>query len=89
MYLLQLISQAIVTASRELHAELESSEEFVLTISLIHVAYDRIEKRMTNFCHLVRAQPAIVGRLLDVIPPNESELVRVLVLLFVETLKWR
>lgn len=87
MYLLQLISQAIVTASRELHAELESSEEFVLTISLIHVVYNRIEKRLTNFCHLVRAQPNIVTRLLQVIPPNETELVSVLVLLFMETLK--
>lgn len=72
---MQLISQAIVTASRELHAGLESSEEFALTISLIHVMYDRIEKRLTNFCHLVRAQPDIVTRLLQVIPPNESELV--------------
>lgn len=87
MYLLQLLSQAIVTASRELHAELDSSEEFGLTISLIHVVYDRIEKRLTNFCHLVRAQPDIVTRLLQVIPPNESELVRVLVLLFMETMK--
>ena len=84
---MQLISQAIVTASRELHAELESSEEFVLTISLIHVVYNRIEKRLTNFCHLVQAQPNIVTRLLQVIPPNETELVSVLVLLFMETLK--
>ena len=84
---MQLISQAIVTASRELHAELESSEEFVLTISLIHVVYNRIEKRLTNFCHLVRAQPNIVTRLLQVIPPNETELVSVLVLLFMDTLK--
>lgn len=84
---MQLISQAIVTASRELHAELESSEEFVLTISLIHVVYNRIEKRLTNFCHLVRAQPNIVTRLLQVIPPNETELVSVLVLLFMQTLK--
>ena len=85
MYLLQLISQAIVTASRELHAELESSEEFVLTISLIHVVYDRIEKRLTNFCHLVRAQPDIVTRLLQVIPPNESELVSASVALYGNT----
>ena len=84
---MQLISQAIVTASRELHAELESSEEFVLTISLIHVVYNRIEKRLTNFCHLVRAQPDIVTRLLQVIPPNETELVSVLVLLVMQTLK--
>jgi len=84
---LQLISHAIVTASRELHAELESNEEFFLTLSLIHVVYDRIEKRLTNLCHLVRAQPDIVTCLLQVISPNESELVRVLMLLFVETLK--
>lgn len=78
----QLISQAIVTAARELHAELDSAEEFSLTISLIHVVYHRIEKRVANFCQLVRAQPDIVTRLLQVIPPNESELVRVL--LFVQ-----
>ena len=73
---LQLISQAIVTAARELHAELDSSDEFVLTIYLIHVVYDRIEKRLGNFCQLVQTQPDIVTRLLQVIPPNESEMVR-------------
>ncbi|KAJ7339580.1 hypothetical protein OS493_005983 [Desmophyllum pertusum] len=71
----QLISQAIVTAARELHAELDSSDEFVLTIYLIHVVYDRIEKRLGNFCQLVQTQPDIVTRLLQVIPPNESEMV--------------
>ena len=76
--LLQLISQAIDTAARELHAESDSVDEFGLTLSLIHVVYDRIEKRLANFCHLVRAQPDIVTRLLQIIPPNESELVSVL-----------
>ncbi|XP_078381354.1 E3 ubiquitin-protein ligase rnf213-alpha-like isoform X3 [Oculina patagonica] len=72
----KLISQAIVTAAHELHAELDSADEFGLTISLIHVVYnDRIEKRLTNFCQLVRAQPDIVTRLLQLIPPNESEMV--------------
>ncbi|XP_022783821.1 E3 ubiquitin-protein ligase rnf213-alpha-like [Stylophora pistillata] len=71
----QLISQAIVTAARELHDETSSVEEFTLTISFIHVAYGRIEKRLVNFCQLVQAQPDIVTRLREVIPPNETEMV--------------
>ena len=80
LFTLQLISQAIVTAARELHAELDSSDEFALTISLIHVAYDRIEKRLGNFCQLVQMQPDITTRLLKVILPNASEMVRVYML---------
>ena len=77
----QLISQAIVTAARELHDETCSDEEFTLTISFIHVAYDRIEKRLTNFCQLVQAQPDIVTSLREVIPPSETEMVSLLLVL--------
>ena len=77
----QLISQAIVTAARELHDETCSDEEFTLTIPFIHVAYDRIEKRLTNFCQLVQAQPDIVTSLREVIPPSETEMVSLLLVL--------
>ena len=77
----QLISQAIVTAARKLHDETCSDEEFTLTISFIHVAYDRIEKRLTNFCQLVQAQPDIVTSLREVIPPSETEMVSLLLVL--------
>ena len=77
----QLISQAIVTAARKLHDETCSDEEFTLTISFIHVAYDRIEKRLANFCQLVQAQPDIVTSLREVIPPNETEMVSLLLVL--------
>ncbi|PFX29705.1 E3 ubiquitin-protein ligase RNF213 [Stylophora pistillata] len=71
----QLISQAIVTAARELHDETGSDEEFTLTISFIHVAYGHIEKRLAYFCQLLQAQPDIVSSLLELIPPNETEMV--------------
>ena len=77
----QLISQAIVTAARKLHDETCSDEEFTLTISFIHVAYDRIEKRLTNFCQLVQDQPDIVTSLREVIPPSETEMVSLLLVL--------
>ena len=53
------------------------SEEFSLNIPFIHVAYDAVEKRLANFSQLVHAQRDIVSRLLDVIPPNEEEMVRI------------
>ena len=63
-----------------MHTESDSTEEFALSISLIHVAYDRIEKRLANFSQLVQAQPDIVTHLLQVIPPNESEMVSMVIL---------
>ena len=77
----QLIGQAIVTAARELHDETCSDEEFTLTIPFIHVAYDCIEKRLTNFCQLVQAQSDIVTSLREVIPPRETEMVSFLLVL--------
>ena len=53
------------------------SEEFSLNIPLIHVVYDAIEKRLANFSQLVHAQRDIVNRLVEVIPPNEEEMVRI------------
>ena len=53
------------------------SEEFTLNIPLIHVVYDAIEKRLANFSQLVHAQRDIVSRLVEVIPPNEEEMVRI------------
>ena len=45
------------------------------------MAYDRIEKRLANFCQLVQAQPDIVTSLREVIPPNETEMVSLLLVL--------
>ena len=72
--------QAIFTAARELFAESgveETGEEFVLDVSIIHVAHARIQERLNCFAQLVHAQPDIVGRLLNTIPPDENEMVGV------------
>ena len=76
LLLLQLISQAIITAARELHAQSHSLEEFSLSIPVIHVAHEAIEKRLSNLSHLIKCQPNIVTNLLRAIPPRESEMVR-------------
>ena len=72
---IQLVGRAIATAAREFHMESNSEEEFSLSISLVHVVYNRIEKRLGYFCKLVQAQPDIVPRLLQVIPADDSEMV--------------
>ena len=74
--LLQLISQAIITAARELHAQSHSLEDFSLSIPVVHVAHGAIEKRLSNLSHLIKCQPNIVTNLLRTIPPLESEMVR-------------
>ena len=76
LFLLQLISKAIITAARELHAQSHSSEDFSLSMPIVHVAHDAIEKRLSNLCHLIKCQPNIVTKLLQAIPPRESEMVR-------------
>ena len=79
LLLLQLISKAIITAARELHAQSHSSEDFSLSMPAIHVAHQAIEKRLSNLSHLIKCQPNIVTDLLRAIPPRESEMVRLYV----------
>ena len=74
--LLQLISKAIVTAARELHAQSHSLEDFSLSIPLVHVAHGVIEKRLSNLTNLIKCQPDAVTNLLRDIPSQESEMVR-------------
>ncbi|KAK2555497.1 E3 ubiquitin-protein ligase rnf213-alpha [Acropora cervicornis] len=71
----ELISQAIITAARELHAQSHSLEDFSLSIPVIHVAHEAIEKRLSNLSHLIKCQPDIVTNLLRAVPPRESEMV--------------
>lgn len=80
LLILQLVSRAIAAAARERHAESQSTEEFTISIPLIHVVHDLIEKRLANASHLVHAQPDIVARLMQDIPLTESEMVRLLTL---------
>ena len=76
LLLLQLISKAIITAARELHAQSHSSEDFSLSIPVVHVAHGAIEKRLSNLSHLTKCQPDIVTNLLQDIPSQESEMVK-------------
>ncbi|XP_068694638.1 E3 ubiquitin-protein ligase rnf213-alpha-like [Montipora foliosa] len=71
----ELICQVIITAAREVHAESHSLEEFSLSIPLIHVVYEVIDKRLANLSRLIEAQPDIMIRLSQVIPQGESEMV--------------
>ena len=73
-----MVCRAVFTAAQELFAESgvkETGEEFVLDVSMVHVAHARIQERLNCFAQLVHAQPDIVARLLDTIPPDESEMV--------------
>ena len=74
--LLQLISQAIITAARELHAQSHSLEDFSLSIPVVHVAHGAIEKRLSNLSNLIKCQPDVVTNLLRDVPSQESEMVR-------------
>ena len=74
--LLQLMSQAIITAARELHAQSHSLEDFSLSLPLIHVAHEAIEKRLSDLSLLIKCQPDIVTKLLRAVPPRESEMVK-------------
>ncbi|XP_068694646.1 E3 ubiquitin-protein ligase rnf213-alpha-like isoform X2 [Montipora foliosa] len=71
----ELICQVIITAARELHGDSHSLEEFSLSIPLIHVVYEVINKRLANLSRLIEAQPDIMIRLSQVIPQGESEMV--------------
>ncbi|XP_067056125.1 E3 ubiquitin-protein ligase rnf213-alpha-like isoform X2 [Acropora muricata] len=71
----KLISKAIITAARELHAQSHSLEDFSLSIPVVHVAHGAIEKRLSNLSNLIKCQPDVVTNLLRDIPSQESEMV--------------